>query len=176
MTARMHELVDLPAVLDRAAAGRQHVAYPLRVGSVGQRDDASTLGPEDVHRRAVRGTGDPSDVQDNAETRETTGTATRDPVRHPAIRARSQCGSGMFDESLRTVGRPAARGALDVGRERVGQLLDRGGQLLHPHVVGAELVGDDECDADRRQHHQAMPADARYGSWWLSDGSRLSFR
>ena len=60
------------------------------------------------------------------------------------VQARSEAGGSA---------RPASR-TLHVGGDRVREPLDRGGELLHPRVVGVQLVGDDQARADHRQEDQ----------------------
>jgi len=108
---RADEVDPLAARLHLALAGGEHVAHPLALGAVGQRDDVAPVGAKQVHRRPVRTAGAPAYVRDYREAREPARNTARDRVGHHEIEPRQGPGERHRDKLAETdaAGPPACR-------------------------------------------------------------------
>lgn len=68
--SRMRKLQDSPLCLEFAAALREDIAYPVRLGSVGERDNEFVATPEDEDWRAVEAVGFTARMQHHAHARQ----------------------------------------------------------------------------------------------------------
>ena len=87
---RFGEVDPLTAGLDLAVAGGQHIADPLTVGAVCERDDAAVIGAKQVDRRPIDAPGPPADMCDKRKPRKPTGHLAKYRVGDGAVEPR-QC-------------------------------------------------------------------------------------